>query len=410
MLFNFAQAQTANNGSPYSRFGLGDLQPFNQIYQRGMGGIAMGGFDPLQLNIANPAGLAGLRLTTFEFAAAGTVLDLRSSTQRQATSNFNLNYFAFGFPISQKWATAIGFIPFTNTNYAINTRVDSAFSSWNEFYNGSGGINRVFWSHGYSINQQWHIGATANFLFGTLNQERRIEFADSLNTFNLRVQDQVRISDANFQLGVQYRKSFQNGNKLHLGVVAEMPAALNASSNFIADRFTYGRGTLIVRDTVSRVPEGKGNIQLPLALSFGGQYEIGTRWLYGFDVRWQDWSKYRYFDNNDSLKNSLQFAGGLQYRPNAQAVSKADYLKTVAYRAGFRYHNSYLQLRDQSIDEIGITLGASFPIRRSNAGVHLAYETGLRGTTRNGLIREQYHRIALSFTLNDRWFIKRKYD
>ena len=410
MLFAPALAQTANTGSPYSRFGLGDLQAFNLVHNRGMGGMSVAMSDPLTMQLTNPAGLSGLKLTTFEFAASARFLNLQSSVQEQTQSNVNINYFTFGFPISARWGTAIGFLPYSSTNYSIKTRVDSSFSSWNEFYEGLGGINRVFWANGYKISDQWHVGITANFLFGTMNQTRRFEYADSLNTFNLRVQDEVRLTDASFHLGLQYRTKLANKHQLKLGLVFELPSSLNASRNFTADRYTYQGSTIRVRDTVSNVPETKGSVDLPWALSLGAAYDIDGRWLFGAEVRLQDWSNYRFMGNNDSLKNSLSIAGGLQFRPNVNAVGKSGYLQTVQYRAGFRYNNTYLQLRDQAINELGITLGASFPIRRSNSVVSFAFESGLRGTTSNGLIREQFNNVTVGFTLNDRWFIKRKYD
>lgn len=410
MLFAPAFAQTANTGSPYSRFGLGDLQAFNLVQNRGMGGLSVAMSDPLAMQLTNPAGLSGLKLTTFEFAASGRFLNLQSSVQEQNQSNFNINYFTFGFPVSERWGTAIGFLPYSTTNYSIQTRVDSSFSSWNEFYEGLGGVNRVFWTNGYKLSNKWHVGITTNFLFGTMNQTRRFEYADTLNTFNLRIQDEVRVADASFHLGVQYRTKLANNHQLKVGMVLELPSALNASRNFTADRYTYQGSTIRVRDTVSNVPESAGNITVPLAWSLGVAYDIDGRWLFGAEVRMQDWSNYRFLGNNDSLRNSLAIAGGVQYRPDVNAVGKSGYLKTVQYRAGFRYHNTYLQLRDQAINEVGITLGATFPIRRSNSAVSFAFESGLRGTTSNGLIREQFNNVTVGFTLNDRWFMKRKYD
>lgn len=404
------QAQSSNAGTPYSRFGLGEVQSFNLVANRSMGGLAVAYFDPLSLNITNPAGMGGIRLTTFEFAAAGKFLTLSSNTQTQQQSNFNINYFVLGFPVTKKWGAAFGFLPFSTNNYAISTQVDSSFQKWKEVYNGLGGINRVFLTNGYSINDQWHVGVTANFLFGTLNQERRIEFPDTTLTFNVRIQDEVRLADANFQLGVQYRRKLSNDRKITAGAVVELPTNMNATRTFLADRFTYRLGSILVRDTVSDVPSTKGSVLLPLAYSFGLTYEIGTRWLFGIEARMQDWSDFSFLGSADSLRNSMTFSGGAQYVPDANAAGKSNYFKTIRYRTGFRYNSSYLQLRDQPINEVGITVGATLPIRRSNSAVSVAYEGGIRGTTSNGLIREQFNRVSIAFTLNDRWFIKRKYD
>jgi hypothetical protein len=70
------------------------------------------------------------------------------------------------------------------------------------------------------------------------------------------------------------------------------------------------------------------------------------------------------------------------------------------------------------LPEYGITLGFGFPLRRTRAGngkyvqsmVNFAVEWGQRGTTDRSLLLENYWNFKLGFTLNDRWFIKRKYD
>lgn len=54
----FASAQS---NSPYSRYGLGDLFPQNNVTTRGMGGITAGYSDPYSINFNNPASYAGFQ-------------------------------------------------------------------------------------------------------------------------------------------------------------------------------------------------------------------------------------------------------------------------------------------------------------------------------------------------------------
>ncbi|HEY0355495.1 MAG TPA: hypothetical protein VGC29_04775, partial [Flavisolibacter sp.] len=46
---------TAQDNSPYSRYGLGDIMPLSNITTRGMGGISAGYADVLSVNFNNPA-------------------------------------------------------------------------------------------------------------------------------------------------------------------------------------------------------------------------------------------------------------------------------------------------------------------------------------------------------------------
>jgi hypothetical protein len=62
------------------------------------------------------------------------------------------------------------------------------------------------------------------------------------------------------------------------------------------------------------------------------------------------------------------------------------------------------------IDDLGINFGGSLPIN-SLSLVNFAVKFGRRGTTDNGLIRENYVNFSLGFSLNDNtWFYKRVFE
>jgi hypothetical protein len=91
----------------------------------------------------------------------------------------------------------------------------------------------------------------------------------------------------------------------------------------------------------------------------------------------------------------------------------------VNYRAGIKYAQTYLDLKNTKINDMGVSLGIGVPLRLSQIDrrilenhpmVHFSLEAGQRGTKENSLIREQYLRFYIGLTLNELWFIKRKYD
>src|ERR1700674_1787319 len=65
----------AQENSPYSRYGLGDLVPTGNIINRSMGGISIGYFDNQSVNFLNPASYSKLKVTTFDL---GFELDNRT--------------------------------------------------------------------------------------------------------------------------------------------------------------------------------------------------------------------------------------------------------------------------------------------------------------------------------------------
>src|ERR1700712_1642048 len=78
------QAQTEN--SPYSRYGLGDALPSQNILSRGIGGVSAAYSDILTVNFVNPASYAKLKRTTFDF---GLEVDSRTLKVIDPPRKFN---------------------------------------------------------------------------------------------------------------------------------------------------------------------------------------------------------------------------------------------------------------------------------------------------------------------------------
>ena len=62
----FCNTALAQENSPYSRYGLGDLTPNHNMFTRGMGGISAATNDNRSINFTNPASLSNLALTLFD--------------------------------------------------------------------------------------------------------------------------------------------------------------------------------------------------------------------------------------------------------------------------------------------------------------------------------------------------------
>ena len=90
--------------SPYTRFGIGELNSTGFIKSTGFGGFGIGVRDPLTINLQNPASLSSLILTTYE---TGMNIDMRrieSSSLSENKSNLGFSYLAMAFPvIAKKW-------------------------------------------------------------------------------------------------------------------------------------------------------------------------------------------------------------------------------------------------------------------------------------------------------------------
>ena len=86
------------------------------------------------------------------------------------------------------------------------------------------------------------------------------------------------------------------------------------------------------------------------------------------------------------------------------------YVKQLGYRLGAHYTNSILEVQEEAISEFGISFGIVMPLRKSFSTLSFSVELGQRGTTAQDLIQEQFINFHIGVTINDKWFIKRKYD
>lgn len=94
------------------------------------------------------------------------------------------------------------------------------------------------------------------------------------------------------------------------------------------------------------------------------------------------------------------------YLPKYNSFSS--YFSRVVYRAGMRFENTGMVINGETINDFGISFGIGLPIGGfSNANI--GFDLGKRGTTNSGLVQENYFNVRVGLSLNDRWFVKSKY-
>jgi hypothetical protein len=412
-------AQNIENISPYSRYGIGEMQYPGFTPALSMGGTGIGFAAHNRTNILNPASYSELNLVSF---AAGVHSDFYrfSTDSRSSTSNYtNLSYLNLAFPLKKDttWGLSLGLLPFSNVGYNIATS-DSipGVDLVDRHYQGSGGFNQVYIGTGFKIGKRISIGANAGYVFGNIDKIRRLEFAGP-NTLNTQVSNNISISDINLNAGLQLKLIAKEKESLVLGLTAGLPKEMSATRNFVALRYA-DNGAII--DTAFAQLNQSGKITLPLSLGTGFMYNKQNVWKerdilnIGIDYSMQDWSEFEAFEITDSLRSAYRISLGGQYLPDESI--QADYFSRTYYRLGLKYHQTYLEINETALKEYGITFGLGLPMKpfglnRAPSYINLGVELGQRGTAENNLIQEQFARILIGFTLNDNsWFRKRRYD
>ena len=148
---------------------------------------------------------------------------------------------------------------------------------------------------------------------------------------------------------------------------------------------------------------------LPTQLSGGVMLRNGVDWQIGTDITYYKWEDFRNFGQADtSLIHAIKLSFGAAFTPDARSLTK--FWRNTDYRIGFYYHTGNIQIAEQKLSEFAVTFGAALPLRRSTSRLNLSFEIGQRGSTTNNLIKETFFTSTIGVSLNDRWFIKRKYD
>lgn len=402
--------------SPYSSFGLGNLIGDNNDRNKAMGGLGVGIRDYFSVNFRNPASYTAFDSTSFLFEASmsGSYMTLQTTDLNENTTNATLSHLVFGFPVTNRWKTSVGLIPYSSVGYRV---IDSELKEniGNVLYSfyGEGGYNDFYWGNALQLSKYLSVGFNATYMFGSIERIQKIDFPDSAYILSSRTNSKISISDVKFDFGAQYAR--QVGKKLNLvvGATYKPQQELKAKRDFIASSFLGGsNGIDFDTDTVNYYNNDPGIVVMPGGFGVGFSISKGFNWLVGVDYINEKWKDYRSFDISDSLVNSNTLKVGGHYIPDPNSFS---YYKRVDYRVGFHYSNSQLELRGDQLTDFGITFGMGLPIRSvlirgSRSMINLGFEYRNRGTLEKGLIKEKYYMFHLGITIYERWFIKRKYN
>lgn len=378
-----------------------------------MGGTSLAISSPLYINTANPASYSGFDSTSFVFEGSvyGRLSTLQTTAMSQKSQYASLGSLLFGFPVAKWWRSSFGLLPLSSMGYKIlDSQTDNVIGKTQYTYSGSGGLNQFYLGNAFRLHKNLSVGMNAAFVFGPLMKEQSVSYPDSSYIFNTKITSTTHVQDILLSYGLLYHKTYNTDHFIALGLTFSNAQKLKGTQDFLATNFThdYVNDFDRVRDTILYKPAYSSSIFLPSSFGIGVSMGRTDRWLTAADFKMQDWSKFKYNDQTDSLKNSFEISAGAQFRPSFNDVG--NYISRIQYRLGLRYAQTYLQLHNTQLNEAAISFGLGLPLKKSRSTFNLAVEAGKRGTTSNGLIRENFVRVSFGVAFYERWFIQRKYD
>jgi hypothetical protein len=438
LFFVFFSANVfAQNNSPYSRFGLGDITAGNNVTSRGMGGISAGYADVISINFNNPASYSQfqtiLEQRSKKLASGRVILDVgtnlesRSLIAPNTSSKFTSNdllfsYVQVGLPLRKNWGMSFGIRPLTRISYLIN-RDDSLKDpiSGNTIeraitqFRGSGGSYLPTIGTGFAI-KNFSAGFNIGYLFGNReNTTLRSLINDSIQYYSSEHSTNSSFGHLFFDAGIQYQIKFQKNTLLRLGFSGNWKQTINGSQDKMVQTFSRGSSGEELRiDSVYEKDGVKGEMVYPSSYKGGFVFQHdntnGSGWTFGADYTAGKWSEYRFFGQTDSVQDNWMLNVGAQLRPRPQS----NYFSNVAYRFGFFTGKDYIKVQN-NLPVVGASFGVALPIRPSRLAptqftiVNLGFEYMKRGND-NNLLKENLFRFSLGLNLTDLWFGKRKYE
>jgi hypothetical protein len=436
---------SAQDNSPYSRYGLGDLHPGTHIYNRGMGGLSAalsdqpidGLSDPRtgkyypSINFANPASYSrfyaikepnskklvyGRMLLDVGINFNTRTLKEANTTQSFSSSNGYFSYLQVAIPIQKNWGLVFGLRPLSTISYKIarNERlIDSLtglpIDSAQTLFTGDGGSYLFNLWTGFAI-KNFSIGINAGYLFGKKDFSTRRYFLNDTVTYSAsNHQTKTNFGGLFFNAGAQYRIDLSKDKTKYIqfGAFGNVQHRLDSKNNFIRETYFVDAsdGSELRIDSVYEETGVKGNLDYPASFGVGFVAEQlpgvnKSGWLFGADFLSSNWDKFRFNGQTDAVRSNWQVRLGGQLRPRL----KENYKSLLAYRVGMFVGDDYVYLGNNKLPTWGVSAGISLPIanlkdaarrfRTQYSIVNLSAEYIKRGKTSNP-INESLFRVSV---------------
>lgn len=406
LLFSVVSFAQEGTSSPYSFYGIGDVRFKGTIESRSMAGIQVEQ-DSIHINLDNPASFSNLKLTTFTVGGTYNLTTLKNESSSEKAKRTTFDYLAVGLPMG-KLGVGFGLVPYSSVGYKINSYTTAVGDVSSRDY-GSGGMNKAFFAASYKLLPQLNFGASVDYNFGTI-ETTNLQFVNGVSTGS-RELNKADLSGVNFTFGAMYQAKLAKKLTLFssLSYRFESKLASRNTRNIATISYSSGYDYSIVQTEGD--DSSRKNLTLPGELKFGLGIGESKKWLVGAQVISASKGDLENTYNaapNVSYEKAMKYSIGGYFIPNYGAFS--GYFKRVVYRAGLKYEETGLVVNSESIKDKGFSLGLGLPITGSFSNVNFGFEFGKRGTTSAGLIQENYAKFSVGLSLNDRWFVKRKYD
>lgn len=393
-LFSWQAYSQNNTGTPYSMYGIGLLQDNYGPYTS-LGGVSAAMRDNNNINFLNPASYTALDSNRFYFQFGVTGEYVHIATHQESSSyrvaqNASLN---MAFRIYKNLFTSLGFNQRSDIGYDLYY-YKMINGSDDEYYNqqisGEGGLNDFYLGLAYRFGNL-SLGVNSSLVFG--NIEKRVNLIPLISdSYYINSRNKIAVFDAIFTAGIQYGMTLSPKSKLTLGTAFNFSSKMNARK----DLESYKVNTSTQNsETLDDEKLHNGNISYPFRITGGFAYNYKDKWTVAGDYTFQEMSAYKEFGEDQTYNDYHKASIGVSLLP---ARYGRYWWQRNNYNLGAYAVRSQIELNNVHINTYGVTFGTQMPVYISNRELLLgvAFDLGIRGTEKNGLIQEKYAKIRLN--------------
>ena len=408
---SFVVSQT-NTGSPYSLNELGEINFLGNVSNLSMGGIDSA-IDSIEFNINNPSSLAKLKTTNY---LIGTFYKSTGISNVNSTDNINtanINYIAVGIP-TKRFGFGFGVLPYSSVGFNLQTteEYNTANSINSRLFGAEGNINKAFVSIGFPLLKYLSLGASANYNFGKFNYEK----FNLIENVNYGIFSNSSSEISGFTYNFSSNLSIPLKNDFTLNLVYNFYPEGGLDSYNIESLYTSNTSSITLESLgdfvdVDLNSRGLENTKLPVPKKsiFSLGLEKKNSWFLGFQYESKLSSNFEnvFLDTqNVSYRDSNSLSIGGYIIPDSSSL--ISYWKRVVYRIGIKNEKKSIIVNNLPVNHFSLNLGLGLPIAGLSKA-NLGLEIGKVGDN-DSLVKENYFALRLGLSLNDVWFIKRKYN
>ncbi len=434
-VYNYAQK---SSNSPYSFYGLGELNTLDNATFIGVGNSKITFIDSTVFNYYNPASYSSLakHQPLFSFGISSKLSTYSENGSSYDAYIASIQHFVIAFPFAKRFGLALGLKPFSSKGYDFSNKVKIGTDSLQYFYEGSGDISEAFIGFSSEIfnykGAKLSLGGNLGYLFGQIIDTRKstvLHSGSSLNSGGVNTKT-YRIKGLHYTLGLNYTQKFNDRHQIGISAVFEPFQKLRAEFEDVLF-YSSNIDNPNVYDSLSLNDSLSGSLSNVPTYTYGLNYQFSFKGRknstnplnsqLGIHITYEvaDWTNYRNSFETNVANNFLvsnKYTFGLQYLPETDFVRNKQMTKfyhRVKYRAGIYYEQMPYSTNNEQVTDLGTTIGFGIPIiiKSSLSSINFGFSYGNRGTSNSNDLRQSYYGINIGLTIApgaDKWFVKRK--